>query len=243
MQQFAEAALQQPRASKESKHQAHGEAKLPVWRSLAKSFSSSSKRRAPPDLACTTAAASDSLDAHDGLAGTPAPFTALDGTPQGGSLQQHDSSQAQSSDKVEEDLERRGARASGKGVQKQEKQHDQSGQNGQNEQNEQGLAGGNDIDHQDPRTSAVPPQTGDKASAKGSAFSLAGRSIEAVMPGPGQLHHDVAHMLWHNTVAHVSGTRATSQHGEDGAVPQTEVGACLADEEADEAAEGKAVIT
>lgn len=246
LQQFAEAALQQARASNKSKDQARGEAKLPVWRSLAKSLSSSSRRKftAPPDLACNTAAASDDLDAPDGLAGTPPPPTALHGTPPGGLLQKHGSSQAQSSHKVEEDLESRGGGASGGGVQKQNEQHEQNGQILQNKQKEQGPKDESEVGSQDPSTTAMTPQIGGKAIAKGPAFSLARRSIEAVMPGPGQLHHDVAHMLWHNTLARVSGTHATSEHvAEDVAVPQTEVAACLADEAADEAREGKLVIT
>ena len=200
-------------------------------------------------MAGTTAAASDHLDARDGLAATLPSHTALDGAPPGGSLQQHDSSQAQASDKVEEDFKRRG---DGGGVQEQNGQHEQNEQNGQigqSEHNEQGPNGENEVGSQNPITTTRTPQDGGKAIAKPPAFSLARRSIEALTPGPGQLHHDVAHMLWHNTLARVSGTRATSEHGAgDGgsprvAVPQTEVEACLANMAAHEAAEGKVVTT
>ena len=211
LQQFADAALQRERLNNKSKDRAHREAKLPVLRSLAKSLSSSFKKKGH-DLAKTLAAESDNRDASDGFA--PPPSTPLDRSLQG-SLQQLDSSQAQSSEQLKDDFKERDAVAAHSGLQ------------------EKSLHG-DENDHNQEAT----------ASAKGPTHLGGRHRLAVVKPAPGQIHHDAAHMLWLKTVARVS--HPTSGHAAEGvaspqvALPQTEVDVCLADEQADEAAEGTA---
>ena len=144
----------------------------------------------------------------------PAPSTPLGRSLQG-SVAQLDSNQAQSSDKLEDEFKGRDAGASDSGLQ------------------EQSLHGDESEHNQEASVSAERP-----------AHSRGKHRSAGLKPGPGQIHHDAAQMLWHKTLARVS--CATSEHAADGgatpqeALPETEVDKYLADEENNEAVEGTA---
>ena len=208
LQQFADSALQRERLKNDTKDKLLREAKLPVWRALAKSFSSSSRKQGFPDLAQAQTAESDNKDASDDLV-FPAPSPPMD-KPLHRSLRQLDNNQTSD---LKEDLNGGEADESDPSLQEQSLHGDESNHN----------------------------QEGSNSSK--TPTHIHGRHrLAAVKPGPGQIHHDAAQMLWHKTVARVS--CATPEHVADGgaspqtALPQTEVEVCLADEEAAEAAEG-----
>lgn len=213
LQQFAEATMLKEKRSLEAKDQAQRDAKPPVWRSLTKSLSRSFRKAGSSNSREGPAVESDNMDAADGSGAGPTPPTALDVTPQG-LLQEVRDGQAQGPDKAEEEQEGRDAGTSYEDV-------------------KDSRIGCGEIEHSQQPTVSVKEVT-----------HLFGRhSLAAVKPGPGQLHHDVAHMLWHKTLAQSSQSHAeTVPVAEDEGghkqrhqvpLPQTEVEICLAEEAAE----------